>query len=166
MGRKPSLKHQKEYYCSSRVSKSLTLENCNMRPVVTTTLKTHTELCTPKLQEPEPTADSLIVSIPLQKLLSQVLYVPRLSEPEPCSLVVSIPLAQYKDAPVDSLASSMRRVVSRVFSFPPGWVHVSSVATELVVCKMEMKKKESIAPFELSKISVGSLLHWVERWSY
>ena len=146
IGRKPRLKHQKRYYCSSRVSKSLALETRNMQPLVTTTtLKTHTELCTPKLTEPEPTADSLIVSIPLQKLPSQTLHVPKLSEPEPCSLVVSISLAQYKDAPVDSLASLMRRVVSRAFSFPPGWVHVSSVATELVICKMEMKGKESIA---------------------
>ena len=57
------------------------------------------------------------------------------------------PLAQYKDASVDSLTSCMRTIVSRVlvFSFPPGWVHVSSVSTELVVCKMEMKEKESIA---------------------
>ena len=32
----------------------------------------------------------------------------------------------------------------QVFSFPPSWVDVSNVATELVVCKMEMKE-ESIA---------------------
>ena len=37
--------------------------------------------------------------------MSQVLHVPRLSESEPCCLIVFIPLAQYKDAPVDSLAS-------------------------------------------------------------
>ena len=53
MARKPRLKHQKGYYCSSRVSKSLTLENRNMQALVTTILKTHTELCTPKLPEPE-----------------------------------------------------------------------------------------------------------------
>ena len=117
MSRKSSLKHQKGSYWFSRVSKSLTLENCNMQPLVTTTLKTHTELCTPKLPEPEPTADSLIVSIPLQKLPSQVAIVcSQTVRAEPCSLVISIPLAQYKDAPVDSLASPMRRVVSRVSS--------------------------------------------------
>ena len=113
------------------------METQNMQPLVTTTLITHTELCSPKLPVPEPTADSLIVSIPW--------HVPKLSEPEPCSLVVSIPLAQYTNAPVDSLASLMRRVLSRAFSFPPGWVHVASVASELVICKMDMKGKESIA---------------------
>ena len=99
----------------------------------------------PQTPEPEPTADSLIVSIPLQKLPNQVLHIPKLSEPEPCRLVASIPLAQYKDAPVDSLASLMRRVVVRMFLFPLAWVHVSSVATELVVYNMEMKEKESMA---------------------
>ena len=105
-------------------------------------------MSTLKLPDSEPTAHSLIVSIPLQKLPSQVLYIPKLSEPEPCSLVVSIPLVQYKDTPVDFFASLMKRVVSRVLSFPPGWEHASSVATELVVCMME---KESIAvvPFRV-----------------
>ena len=77
--------------------------------------------------------------------MSQVLHVPRLSESEPCCLIVFIPLAQYKDAPVDSLASLLRREVSKMFYLPLGWVHVSSVGSELVVCKMKMKEKESIA---------------------
>lgn len=81
-----------------------------------------------------------LVLIPLEKLRA-----PKLSKPEPCNLAVSIPLTHYMEAPVDSLASLMRRVLSREFSFPPGWVYVSSVATELVVCQMEMKGKESIA---------------------
>ena len=39
----------------------------------------------------------------------------------------------------------LRRVVSKMFYLPLGWVHVSSVGSELVVCKMKMKEKESIA---------------------
>ena len=172
MSRKPSLKHQKGSYCFSRVSKSLTLENCNMQPLVTTTLITHTELCTLKLPEPEPTADSLIVSIPLQKLPSQVAIV--------CSQTVRARTMQsgyfHPFGPVQRCTSglpcipyeesSLKGVFSRVLSFPQaGCMWLSSVATELVICKMEMKE-ESKAHFELSKISVGSLLRWVERWSY
>jgi len=74
------------------------------------------------------------------------------AQTEPFSLVFFIPLAQYKDIPVDSLASLIRRVFSRVFFLPPGWEHVSSVATELVVCKMEMKEKESISGYRRSQL--------------
>ena len=96
MGRKPRLKHQKRCYCSSRGSKSLTLENRNMHSFMTTILKSQTELCTPKLPEPELTADSLIVSIPLQMILSQVLHVPKLSEPYiAMQLVVSVPSTNF-----------------------------------------------------------------------
>ena len=72
---------------------------------------------------------SLTVSIPLEHVhLKEELGA------DPSSLTVSIPMTQYVEAPVGSLASLLQRARTSGFTFPPGWVHIPSVSTELIVC--------------------------------
>ena len=87
---------------------------------------------------------SLTVSIPLEHV-----YLKEEVESDPSSLIISIPLMQYVEAPVDSLASLMQRVRTSGFTFPPGWVHIASVSTELIVCQMEADGKEPVAVLTL-----------------
>ena len=86
---------------------------------------------------------SLTVSIPLEKLNKEM---PIESAEDPSSsLIVSIPLTQYKKAPVNSLANLLQRVHASGFTFPPGWIPISSATTEFIICWMDVSGKEPIA---------------------
>ena len=100
----------------------------------------------------------LIVSVPLEKL--RCTYLQQLPElqPKPPQLIVLIPLTQYIEAPVDSLRSLMQRVRTFGFGFSSEWVHVPSVTPELIVCRMEVYRREPVA---VITVRVADDLSWI-----
>ena len=85
------------------------------------------------------------MSVPLEKLRCTYLEEPPEPQPDPLQLIVSIPLTQYTEAPVNSLRSLTQRVRTSAFTFSPEWVHVPSVTPELIVCHMEVYGREPVA---------------------
>lgn len=72
-------------------------------------------------------------------------------------LVVSIPLENYIQAPVDSVSSLIYRIHSTGFTFPPGWVNISSEISELVVSQIDTSGLE---PVSVITIRVADNLSW------
>ena len=154
MGRKPRLKHQKRYYCSSRVSKSLVLETRNMQPLVTTTtLKTRRGVHAQAHRTRANCRQPYCIYSSAKATSSGI------ARPQNLGARAMQSACFHPFGPVQRRTSGLPSISYEESSFKG--------ASELVICKMEMKGKESIAVshFELSKISVGPLLHWVERWS-
>ena len=61
------------------------------------------------------------------------------------------------EAPVDSLRSLMQRVRTFGFAFSSEWVHVPSVTPELIVCRMEVYRREPVA---VITVRVADDLSW------
>ena len=73
-------------------------------------------------------------------------------QPDPTQLIVSVPLTQYIEAPVDSLRSLMQRVQTFGFGFSS-----PSVTPELIVCRMEVYRREPVA---VITVRVADDLSW------